>query len=109
MLYIFSARLNERLEVNVMNIIMSTVVVSGVGLIVGIILGVADIFLCVKVDEREGQILEILPGYNCGACGYPGCDGFAAAVSKGEAPSNGCRAGGPKVAAAVLQALGGAQ
>lgn len=106
MLYIFSARLNERLEVNVMNIIMSTVVVSGVGLIVGIILGVADIFLCVKVDEREGQILEILPGYNCGACGYPGCAGLAAAIVKGDAPSNKCRPGGKKVMEKVDAIMG---
>ena len=35
-------------------------------------------------------ILENLPGHNCGACGFPRCDGFAAAVAAGKAPVSGC-------------------
>jgi len=33
----------------------------------------------VKEDPRIAQVLEVLPGVNCGGCGYPGCSGFAVA------------------------------
>jgi Na+-translocating ferredoxin:NAD+ oxidoreductase RNF subunit RnfB len=33
----------------------------------------------VKEDIRIGRVLEILPGVNCGGCGFPGCGGFATA------------------------------
>ena len=38
----------------------------------------------VEVDERVEAVIERLPGYNCGACGYPGCSGFGEAIVKGE-------------------------
>ncbi|MCX7727816.1 MAG: 4Fe-4S binding protein, partial [Chitinispirillaceae bacterium] len=43
---------------------------------------------------------------NCGACGYPGCSGFAKAVVEGKAEPNGCIPGGAKVAHAVAEAMG---
>lgn len=90
--------------------ILTAVAVSFVlAFVIGVLLGIFKKIFYIPVDEKAAAIRAVLPGINCGACGYPGCDGFAAAVSKGEAPSSGCRAGGPKVAAAVLQALGGAQ
>ena len=36
----------------------------------------------VKEDPRIAQVLEVLPGANCGGCGYPGCGGFAVACVK---------------------------
>ena len=36
------------------------------------------------MPEKEEAILKALPGNNCGACGYPGCDGYAAAVAAGQ-------------------------
>ena len=41
-------------------------------------------------DEKAEAIQEILPGANCGACGYSGCSGYAAALSKGEAKPGLC-------------------
>ena len=66
-------------------IIIATCVVAGVGIVIGIILGIADLKLHVEVDEKEAAILEALPGNNCGGCGFPGCSGCAAAIAKGEA------------------------
>ncbi len=39
-----------------------------------------------KVEESPivKEILEALPGINCGACGYPGCEGYAKAIVKGD-------------------------
>lgn len=87
-------------------IILATGVVGGVGLFVGVFLGIAAIRFHVDVDEREEQILEVLPGYNCGGCGYPGCPNLAAAIAKGDAPADGCTAGGQSVAKAVAKVMG---
>ena len=66
-------------------VLISVLVVGGAGLIIGLLLGVAGKKFAVEVDEREERVREVLPGNNCGGCGYPGCDGAAAAVVKGEA------------------------
>ncbi len=60
----------------------------------------------VSVDKRVAEIEEVLPGANCGACGYPGCSGFAAAVAKGEADIAGCIPGGSSVADKIADIMG---
>ena len=64
-------------------IIIAVAVVGGVGLFLGIFLGIASIVFKVDVDEREEAVLGVLPGNNCGGCGFPGCSGLAAAIAKG--------------------------
>lgn len=59
--------------------------VLGAGL--GLLLAIAGKFLFVEVDTRIEQVTAMLPGYNCGACGYPGCAGLAEALVIGEAKS----------------------
>ena len=73
-------------------ILAATLMVGGTGLLIGILLGIAGKKFYVEVDERETKVREALPGNNCGGCGYPGCDGVAAAVVKGEAPISVCPA-----------------
>ena len=51
-------------------IIIAMLVVGGVGLFIGLFLGVAAIKFKVQVDEKEVAVLEVLPGNNCGGCGY---------------------------------------
>ena len=84
-------------------ILAATLMVGGTGLLIGILLGIAGKKFYVEVDERETKVREALPGNNCGGCGYPGCDGAAAAVVKGEAPVSVCPVGGAPVAAARYQ------
>ena len=69
-------------------IILAAVIVGGTGLFIGIFLGLADKKFAVEVDEKEEAVLGVLPGNNCGGCGYPGCSGLAAAIAAGEAPVN---------------------
>ena len=78
-----------------MNSILLTVLLVGtIGLIGSVVLVVASKKLAVKEDERLASILEILPGANCGSCGYPGCEGYAKAMLDGAAV-NSCGPGGP--------------
>lgn len=79
---------------------------GGLGLVIAVILLVASIKLAVKVDEREAAIRAVLPGANCGACGFPGCDGYAAAVASGKAPLSSCSVGGQAVAARIGEIMG---
>lgn len=87
-------------------IIIATVVVSGVGIIIGILLGIAGEKFKVEIDPKETAVRELLPGNNCGGCGFPGCDGLAAAIAKGEMPPSACPVGGEDCAAAISRVLG---
>lgn len=78
------------LAVSVSSIVKAAAVVGITGLIIGILLGIAAKVFHVEVDEREIMVRELLPGNNCGGCGFAGCDGLAKAIANGEAPVNGC-------------------
>lgn len=73
-----------------MDIITATLIVGVTGLVIGIVLVFAGKKFHVETDEREEKVREYLPGNNCGACGYAGCDAVAAAIVKGDAPVNAC-------------------
>ncbi len=89
-----------------MNIIFPAIIVGGVGIIISIFLSKAGQVFAVEVDEREEQILELLPGNNCGGCGYAGCSGFASAIVEGKAPANGCPVGSAKMSASIATIMG---
>jgi electron transport complex protein RnfB len=90
-----------------MNTIVISVLVLGImGLIFGVVLAFASQKFAVETDERVDAILEVLPGANCGGCGFPGCGGLATAVVEGKAPVNGCPVGGADVAAKVGEIMG---
>ena len=56
------------------------IILAGLGLILGLGLAIAAKIFYVEVDTRVEDITGILPGANCGACGFPGCAGFAEAI-----------------------------
>ena len=87
-------------------IIIAAVIVGGVGIFIGFFLGVSGEKFKVEVDEREEAILGVLPGNNCGGCGYAGCSGLAAAIVKGEAPVGQCPVGGDPVASKIGEIMG---
>ena len=68
-----------------MSILNSVLVLGALGLIFGAILAYASKKFAVDVDERVESILEVLPGANCGGCGFPGCGGLANAIVEGKA------------------------
>lgn len=81
-------------------------IISGLGLLFGVGLSYASKVFAVKVDERVTQIREALPGANCGACGFTGCDAYANAVAEGNAQTNGCPVGGNAVAGQIAAIMG---
>lgn len=89
------------------SIVYAALVVGVVGIVAGILLGFASEKFKVKVDEKEIKVREVLPGNNCGGCGYPGCDGLAAAIAKGQAKPDACPVGGEAVAKQIAEIVGG--
>lgn len=89
-----------------MEIIIAIGVLGGLGLVFGVILTAASKVFHVETDPRQEQLLEALPGANCGGCGYPGCDGYARAVLQGEAPIGKCASGGNAAAARMAEIMG---
>lgn len=73
-----------------MDILIATLVVGIIGLVLGVALVATGRKFHVETDPREAAVRELLPGNNCGACGYAGCDAVAGAIAKGEAPANAC-------------------
>lgn len=81
--------------------------VAGIGLICAVILVIAAKFMGVREDSREKELRACLPGVNCGACGYPGCDGYAAALAVGtEERTNLCIPGADAVSEKLSRVLG---
>ena len=90
---------------------MSTTVVSLIsmgtmGALFALGLAVASKKFAVETDPRVDEIEEVLPGVNCGSCGFAGCRSFAEGVASGKAPTNGCPVGGARVAKLVAEILG---
>ena len=88
------------------DILIPLLIFAGMGILLGAALAIASRVFAVKKDERVEKIAEALPGANCGGCGYSGCAAFAEAVVRGDAPANGCRAGGAASAAKIGEILG---
>lgn len=91
-----------------MNGVMTPVMlVAFIGLICAGLLVFASKVFHVAVDERVTQVREVLPGANCGGCGFAGCDDYAAnLVSDEELPCTKCSPGGAAVAAQIAEILG---
>lgn len=79
--------------------------VGGIGLGCGAALAVAAKYLGVHEDPRIEKLTELLPGVNCGGCGFAGCAAYAAAIAGG-APTNLCAPGGPETVAKLAAFMG---
>lgn len=88
------------------DIISAVLVVGGIGLIFGCLLAYASMVFYVYRDGRIDKLEEILPGANCGACGFAGCSAYAAAVAEGKASVNGCVVGKSAVAQSAASIMG---
>lgn len=92
---------------NMSLIIIAIVVVVLIGLIASCILSYASKVFYVPVDERVTQMLDVLPGANCGGCGFAGCSDYATALAEDpDLAVTKCPVGGAAVAAQLGEILG---
>lgn len=87
-------------------LLVGLAVLGGLGALLGLGLAFSNKWLHVRIDPKIVAVNEVLPGTNCGACGFPGCEGAAVAVVKGEATVTVCVAGGQETADDVADVMG---
>ncbi len=65
------------------DILIAVAITLAISAALGLLLAVASKYLAVKEDPRVGEVLNMLPGANCGGCGFPGCSGMADSLVNG--------------------------
>ena len=90
-----------------MDILLPVLLLSLAAVVCAALLTVAAVFLSVKTNPKVAEVRDCLPGANCGACGFSGCDGYAAALGEGKTDqTNLCVPGGDAAARAIAGVLG---
>lgn len=89
-----------------MSIVIPILVLGGIGAFLGVGLAVASRVFAVQEDPRVEQLVDALPGANCGACGQPGCSGYAKALASGQVEITLCSPGGNATVGAIARILG---
>lgn len=87
-------------------LLLAALIIGAIGIVIGVLLGIASEKFKVEVDEKEILVRAELPGNNCGGCGFPGCDGLASAIAAGTAGVGDCPVGGADVAAKIAAIMG---
>jgi Na+-translocating ferredoxin:NAD+ oxidoreductase RNF subunit RnfB len=87
-------------------ILNSTLWIGGIGLVSAVALAIADKYFSIPEDPRVSGVLALLPGINCGGCGYAGCADYARAIVLHGANTSLCAPGGAACAHAVAAFLG---
>ena len=86
--------------------ITAIVMMFVVGAVLRLFLGIASNVFKVETDERVEKVTAMLPGYNCGSCGYAGCSGMAAAMVAGEVSNvSACRPSKPDARQKIAEYL----
>lgn len=89
-----------------MEILFATIILGSLGLIFGVGLAIASKKLAVQVDPKLDQVQHLLPGANCGACGNPGCFGFAENLLAGKSTLESCRVCSEEVKTKIAGIMG---
>ncbi len=88
------------------DVLTAFAVVVSVGLIFGILLSVAVHLFAIDENEKTKKIRDALPGINCGACGFKGCNDYAKALSDEKTKPNLCIPGGTLTSNTIGEILG---
>ena len=89
-----------------MVIVNAVAVTGGIGAVCGVLLAFAAKLFHIDVDPKITDVRNALPGANCGACGYPGCDNLADAIASGKAPTNACPVANSQAHAKIADIMG---
>ena len=87
-------------------LIQAIAALGGLAMVIGIVLVMASKVFKVETNPLVDEVLDVLPGANCGACGYAGCGEFAEQVVEDNAPITGCPLGGFEVEEKIGGILG---
>jgi electron transport complex protein RnfB len=82
------------------------IILGALAVLFGIVLAYASKKFAVEENPKVTEVREVLPGANCGGCGFAGCDALAEAVATGKAPITQCSVGGAALAAKLAVIMG---
>ena len=88
------------------HIINAVIVLGATSIVFGLLLAIASRVFAVEKDEREEQVLNLLPGANCGGCGYAGCAAYAKALAEGTTSLGKCGSCSKENTEEISQILG---
>ena len=91
---------------NTATLLIAVAIVGGVGLLFGALIAIAHRKLWVYEDPRIDAVAGMLPGANCGACGFPGCRGFAEAAVNGQIAPAKCTVANDEARSDIASYLG---
>lgn len=86
--------------------LLVALVMTAIGAGLGLLLGLADKVFAVEGNPLADEIAAMMPGSQCGQCGFPGCKPAAAAIAEGNAPVTVCPPGGAALAEKLAARLG---
>ncbi|MEG0894635.1 MAG: RnfABCDGE type electron transport complex subunit B [Oscillospiraceae bacterium] len=89
-----------------MEILVPVLIFIGLALLAGVLLSIFSKVFAVKTNEKVEEVRNVLPGLNCGVCGFSGCDNYAKEIVEGGAPTNKCVPGGDKTSKEISAILG---
>lgn len=87
-------------------VIYSLAVMGGSSVIIALLLSFAAKKFKIEEDPKKEKIISVLPGANCGACGYPGCEQYAEAILTSNVEITLCKPGGNDVSKKIAEILG---
>ena len=88
------------------DILIAVAITLAISAALGLLLAVASKYLAVKEDPRVGVVTSMLPGANCGGCGFPGCSGMAdSIVNNGNKNLSACRPCKAEAKAKIIEYL----
>ena len=90
----------------IIDVLIALATVVAIAILMGTLLALVTHFFSVKESRRKLRARACLPGVNCGACGFKGCDDYASALAEGKAAPNLCVPGGEDTAKAIGEVLG---
>jgi len=73
------------------DILLPGLILAGLGFVLGLLIFIVGKYFHVEEDPHIDQVVELLPRYNCGACGHPGCKEMAVSLLKNESKPNLCK------------------
>jgi len=89
-----------------MDLLTQTLIIGGTGLVCAAVLAIAARFLAVHEDPRVETVTALLPGINCGTCGYAGCGEYAREIVQNGVPVDLCKPGGHVIAGKIAEFMG---
>lgn len=89
-----------------MYVVSAIISLTMLGLCLGLLLALAARFFKVESSPLVDELEALMPGSQCGQCGFPGCRPAAEALASGEAPVTLCPPGGSALAEQFARILG---